>query len=70
MKIGPLKSGATYESGPKKMAEILSTQYQSVFSTPRTDISNINMREYFFDHLMDIDITDDQIREAVKSMSS
>ena len=57
-------------SGPKKMAEILSTQYQSVFSTPRTDLSNINMREYLFDHLMDIDITDNQIREAVKSMSS
>ena len=39
-KIGPLahtdeQGETTFESGPKKMADILSSQYQSVFTTPR-----------------------------------
>ena len=70
MKIGPLKSGVTFESGPKKMADILSNQYQGVFSTPCVNTSAIQMKEYLFDHLLDIDITEEQIREAVKSMNA
>ena len=39
-KIGPLKQTdehdtISYESGPKKMAEILNRQYHSVFTVPR-----------------------------------
>ena len=33
--IGPLKSKNTYTSDSEKMAEILSQQYQSMYSTPR-----------------------------------
>ena len=30
--IGPLKSGDNFESGPKKMASILNSQFESMFS--------------------------------------
>ena len=30
--IGPLRSGDTFESDPKRMADLLSRQYSSVFS--------------------------------------
>ena len=30
--IGPLKSGNTFESGPKKMATILNNQFEAMFS--------------------------------------
>ena len=43
-KIGPLKTSGgskTYESGPQKMAEILSLQYKSVFTTPRVRVPAI-----------------------------
>ena len=37
VKVGPLKSGTTYQSGEKEMAEILSRQYESVFTTPKEE---------------------------------
>ena len=41
-KIGPLKKGdgTGYERDPKRMAEILSKQYESVFSEPKTDFTD------------------------------
>ena len=48
-KIGPLKSGDTtgkphYESGPRRMAQILSAQYKSVFTTPKLQPPPITQR--------------------------
>ena len=40
-KIGPLKEGKKYYSGPKEMARILSEQYRSVFSKPKNNYDNI-----------------------------
>ena len=44
VKIGPLKSGGTYQSGEQAMANILSMQYESVFTT-ETPNSNPLSRE-------------------------
>ena len=43
VKTGPLKQGQTYESGPKKMADILSQQFKSVFSTPQLNPRGLSM---------------------------
>ena len=43
-KTGPLKTGDTYTSGPKNMAEILSQQYKSIISSPRKEQQAINMQ--------------------------
>ena len=55
-KIGPLKTDVNgtpeYTAGPQKMAEILSSQYESVFSTPST--RNIPAADNFFEPLTDI----------------
>ena len=37
-KIGPLKSDDIYVNDPQKMADILSVQYQSVFSKPKSPL--------------------------------
>ena len=34
VRVGPLKSGGNYHSGEQEMANILSRQYESVFSEP------------------------------------
>ena len=44
IKIGPLKQGNTFESGPQKMANVLSMQFLSVFSTPKTDLTNLELK--------------------------
>ena len=39
--IGPLLSDTTYESKPKKMAQILSKQYQSIFQISTSTVYNV-----------------------------
>ena len=64
-RIGPLRSKTTYETGPLKMAEILSKQYQSAFSTPRDNKINFPLRvtENF---LTDFKITESAMESAMK----
>ena len=68
--IGPLKSGHTFESGHRQMANILSDQYLSVFSIPRTDLSSLELKEYNIEMLNDIDISEEHMAEAIKDMGS
>ena len=68
--VGPLKSGTTYESGPRKMAEILSQQYLGAFSTPLQDLSHINLRKHPTTLLTDIVITEEGLVSAMKSIKS
>ena len=67
--IGPLKSGTTFQNGPKQMADILSQQYESAFSEPKTDFSDLNLKEHLCPNLSDIEITEESIREAIKDMN-
>ena len=68
-RIGPLKSNNSYEDGPKKMAEILSRQYESVFSSPVINPSFINSPLQACTSITDIEITDVNIIAAGKSIS-
>ena len=67
--IGPLKSGTTFQNGPKQMADILSQQYESVFSEPKTDFSDLILKEHFCPNLSDIVITEESVRDAIKEMN-
>ena len=51
--VGPLKEGSYFYSGPKKMADILSNQFEGAFSTPLDDYSHITFREALCDDLTD-----------------
>ena len=64
--IGPLKNenGVGFERDSKRMAQMLSDQYKSVFSTPKEDFSDFHLPAYDFEELDDIEITEDGIREA------
>ena len=55
-KIGPLKSGDSYVSDPKQMADILSQQDNSVFSKPLTDLSYFQAKPHTPMSITDIDI--------------
>ena len=70
-KIGPLKldDGLGYQRGPKKMAEILGRQFESVFSTPKVDFTDLILPSYDIEELCDIEITEEELRSAIKSMS-
>ena len=54
--IGPLKlgNGDNYTSDSKRMAEILSKQYASVFSEPRETANISNLKEFKGERLVDI----------------
>lgn len=75
--IGPLsdKDGNPI-SDPKEIAEILSDQYKSVFSTPQEESKIENEKEFFNtenpeeNHLTDIFITDDEVKDAISDMKS
>ena len=72
--IGPLiNSAKTLISAPKKMAEILSEQYCSVFSTPRHENSPPHIlfpkEDTTGPSLTDILFTDEELREAMKELS-
>jgi hypothetical protein len=70
-KIGPLKciqlGKVTYESGPQKMAEILSQQYESVFTVPQ-----VGPRHYNFNpqaEISDIDFSPSDVIHMIKEIS-
>ena len=67
-KIGPLTQGPKYISDPKKMADILSKQYDSVFSEPMEDISHHQNKKLTDASLNDIIITKEDIIQAIKDM--
>ena len=56
-RIGPLKSGNSYYSGAKQMAQILSDQYKSVFSKQKTDYSYMQLPVKDIQSLSDIEMT-------------
>ena len=65
-RIGPLKSGGSYWSGEKEMANILSRQYESVFTTPYDTPFVFNPRDCQI--IEDIEITPVLVKEAMKRM--
>ena len=50
------------------MAEILSNQYQSVFSTPKTDFSDLNLQTCNIPALCNIEVTEEAVRNAIKNI--
>ena len=68
-KIGPLKTLAgdkkSFESGPKKMAEILSAQYKSVFTAPKQQHPDIQPRD-ILSVLDDLDIDCSALTSALQ----
>ena len=52
------------------MAEIVSEQYRSVFTIPRQNIKYAFTKTYTFDSVLDIDITEDSIKDAVNEMKT
>ena len=64
-KIGPLKSGETYESDAKRMAEIFSNQFQSIFSNPLDCYPEMYPQRLNIPKLDDLQFTRDDI---IKSM--
>ena len=69
-KIGPLLNGNKYESDPKRIAEILSNQFESVLSTPMKDISYHTNKKLTTATLNDIIITKDDIKQAIKEIQN
>ena len=68
-KIGPLKIGNAYETDPRRMANIFADQYKSVFSKPREDISQINLKSVLCPKLEDIVIQDEDVIQAIKDIN-
>ncbi len=66
--VGPLKEGKHFYDGPKKMAEILSSQYQSAFSKPLEDYSHISFATALCTEMSDLNFTVDDIKAAIKAM--
>ena len=72
-KIGPLKytsdsGNVTFESGSRKMANILNSQYQSVFTTPLTDEVIQTEIPNLTEFLTDIPILRNDVLEAIASI--
>ena len=67
-KIGPLKQGNTFESGPQKMADILSMQYRSVFSKPKTDLTNLKFKSISSPNMEDTELTKEDFQEVLKNL--
>ena len=72
--IGPLiDSAKRLISAPREMAEMLSTQYSSVFSTPRSIISPLNIfpeTTHIPDGIGDIIFSDDELADAMQELKS
>ena len=66
-RIGPLRSGTTFAFGEKEMADILSKQYASVFSTPKPTY-NFTLRTTISKIIQDIDITTAEIQLALQDI--
>ena len=67
-KIGPILSNGKYHSDPIKMANLLSQQYESVFSDPMTDISHHKKSQLTKATLNDIEFTTEDIIKAISDM--
>ena len=70
VKVGPLKEGVNYESGPKKMADILSRQFKSVFSVPQLNPLGLSGDFNINDEMSDIVLEEKDFRQAIKDMSA
>ena len=69
--IGPLKSGKEdYTSDPKRMAEILSKQYASVFSIPRKEANLTNMKEFRGERLTDLKLLTAEFEGAMSEIKT
>ena len=66
--VGPLREGNHYHNGEKKMAEILSAQYESAFSKPLKDYSHISFRKATCEELEDVIFNEADIEEAIDEM--
>ena len=68
--VGPLKDGLTTNmvTDSEQMAEILADQYSSVFSTPQNDPPTIEFPSNTTDTLSEIEITPEDIIEAIDEL--
>ena len=67
MQNRPPTIGHDFRVRGKKMADILSRQYQSVFSSPKPTQPH-NMRQTIVQVLQDIDFTQAEIQEALQEI--
>ena len=64
-----MKVGSKYEDDPRKMANILSQQNKSVFTTPK-DIPDVSLKQPQNENsLSEVTITDKDIKEAIDDMA-
>ena len=52
------------------MAEILSNQFESVFSVPKENLDDIQLPVYNIRGICDIELTEEKLKEAVQAMKS
>ena len=69
-KIGPLRSGKDYLSGPADMARILSEQYKSVFSSPKDNYEELQFPMRAISPMEDIVLTKEMFVVAMSSMKT
>ena len=69
-RIGPLKVADQYVSDPKAMADILSKQYENVFSAPKEDLSYYKSKIIETAKLTDLEITTDDVINAIKEINN
>ena len=67
VKIGPLKKNGVLYGDPKDIAEILSDQYQSAFSSPATNLSIASIPD---DGLSDVEFGEEDVVESIKNLSA
>ena len=63
-----MKVGSKYEDDPKKMANIISQQYKSVFTTPK-DTPDKLLKPQNGNSLSEIKITGKDIKETIDNMA-
>ena len=71
VQIGPLRDGNNFESGPKKMADLLSNQFQSVYTKPTSpmDAEKIDFQPRNVPPITDITITTQAIKAAMEEIN-
>ena len=67
-KIGPLRSGDSYYSGPREMVRILSDQYKSVFSKQKENYDSVHYERKTGKTLSEIVLTKDRFALAMKNI--
>ena len=55
---------------PAQMAELLSKQFESVFSVPLQDLTNLNLQPRNLPELNDLDFSPEDIKCAIRDMNS